>query len=127
MTAGPNDGDSQRKALLRVHRRANGTGVVVHVAGELDLVTAPGLVGELTSARAQARPPGPLVIDLTDVTFMGSVGLGILVEHHLLCRDVDVELRVVAGNRVVARTITIIGLGDTVAVFATLADALARS
>jgi anti-anti-sigma factor len=124
MTDGPNDG-SQRSELLQVQRRANGTGVVVHVAGELDLLTASGLVGELTTARTQARTPGPLVIDLTDVTFIASVGLSILIVHNRLCREEDVELRVVAGNRMVARTINRTGLDDVLAVFTTLAEALA--
>jgi anti-sigma B factor antagonist len=121
----PDSEDTLRRELLRVQRRVNGTGVVVHVAGELDLTTAPVLVGELTLARAEATPPGPLVIDLTDVTFMASVGLSILIEHNRLCREVDVELHVVAGNRTIVRTITMTGLDGTLAVFATLAEALA--
>jgi hypothetical protein len=44
MTSGPDD-DSPLRDLLRMQRRANGTGIVVHVAGELDVLTAPGLVG----------------------------------------------------------------------------------
>lgn len=127
MTDVPHSDDTRPSRLLRLQRRVNDTGVVVHVAGELDLITAPGLVGELTTARAEARPPGPLVIDLTDVTFMASVGLGILIEHDRLCRKVDVELRVVAGNRSIARTITLTGLDDALAVFATLPEALASA
>jgi anti-sigma B factor antagonist len=102
MTDRPRD-DSQRNDLLQVQRRVNGTGVVVHVAGELDLLTALGLVDELTTARTPARALGPVVIDLTDLTFIASVGLSILIAHDRLCRAEDMELRVVAGNRVVAR------------------------
>lgn len=109
LTADQNN-DTQRGDLVRVQHRAIGPGVVVHVAGEVDLVTAPRLVDELTTARAQASPPGPVVIDLTDVTFIASVGLSILIAHHRLCRQEDLELRVVAGNRMVARTINRIGL-----------------
>ncbi len=123
MTADPSD-DNQRGDLLRVQRRATGQGAVVHAAGELDLVTAPRLVAELTAARAQAQPPGPVVIDLTEVTFMASVGLGILIDHNRLCHDAGVELRVVAGNRTVARTITRTGLNDALTIFPTLATAL---
>jgi hypothetical protein len=70
MTDGPPHDDPRSSHILRVHRRAGAAGTVVQVAGELDLVTAPDLVSELTTARADARPPGPLVIDLTEVTFM---------------------------------------------------------
>ena len=49
------DGDSTAMLLVR---------------GELDMVTAPGLLD-----RAESAPPSDLVIDLSDVTFMDSTGL----------------------------------------------------
>lgn len=124
LTAGQSD-DTQRGDLVRVQHRAVGPGVVVDVAGEVDLGTAPRLVEELAVARAQASPPGPVVIDLTAVTFIASVGLSILIAHHRLCHQEDLELRVVAGNRMVARTINRTGLDQTLTVFPTLTEALA--
>jgi anti-anti-sigma factor len=50
-----------------------------------------------------------VVVDLTDLTFMASVGLSILIEQDRLYLDVDVDLRVIAGNRTVARAITMTG------------------
>jgi anti-sigma B factor antagonist len=125
MTGVPPSDDLRPSQALRVHGRADDAGIVVHVAGELDLLTAPDLDDELTKARAEATPPRLLVVDLTDLTFMGSVGLSILITHDRLCREADVELRVVAGNRTIARTITQTGLDDTLTVYTTLAEALA--
>jgi anti-sigma B factor antagonist len=125
MTGVPPSDDLRPSQVLRVHRRADDAGIVVHVAGELDLLTAPDLDDELTKARAEAKPPRLLVVDLTDLTFMGSVGLSILITHDRLCHEADMELRVVAGNRTIARTITQTGLDDTLTVYTTLAEALA--
>lgn len=126
MTGVPPSDDLRPSQVLRVHRRADDAGIVVHVAGELDLLIAPDLDDELTKARgAEATPPWFLVVDLTDLTFMGSVGLSILITHDRLCREAGMELRVVAGNRTIARTISQTGLDDTLTVYTTLAEALA--
>jgi anti-sigma B factor antagonist len=54
-----------------------GSAVVVSVAGELDLVTAPQLMEVLD--RQLARPDVELtVVDLSEVEFLGSSGLGVL-------------------------------------------------
>jgi anti-sigma B factor antagonist len=119
------DSDEQRGDFLQVQRRTTDEAIVVQVVGELDLVTNPRLVDELSAAREQVAPPGPLVVDLTGVTFMASVGLGTLVEHSRLCRDADVELRVVAGNRTVLRAISLTGLDELLSVLTTLSEALA--
>ncbi|HEX4813339.1 MAG TPA: STAS domain-containing protein [Nonomuraea sp.] len=51
---------------------------VLHVAGDLDVAGAPRLRAELEQAIAEADPPN-LVLDLTEVPFCDSVGLGVLV------------------------------------------------
>ena len=55
---------------------------VVQVGGELDMLTAPTLTEFL--ARALASGPRGLVIDITEVTFLGSSGLRALLDgQHL--------------------------------------------
>jgi anti-sigma B factor antagonist len=66
--------------------RSNGQAVVA-VRGELDLYTAP-LLWETIDA-AIAATPHELVIDLTDVTFLDSSGLSVLVRAHKRLRPVD--------------------------------------
>lgn len=51
----------------------------MHVTGELDVAGAPRLRAELERTYAAGDPPH-LVIDLTEVPFCDSVGLGVLVE-----------------------------------------------
>lgn len=53
---------------------AAGTVPHARITGDLDLVTAPGLAEQLRSL----APGGPLVIDLTDATFVDSSGVRVL-------------------------------------------------
>jgi len=66
--------------------RSNGQAVVA-VRGELDLYTAPRLWETIDAAIAAT--PHELVIDLTDVTFLDSSGLSVLVRAHKRLRPVD--------------------------------------
>ena len=51
--------------------------VVVHVSGEVDIVTAPVLRRHLDSAIAAGRPT--IIIDLSGTTFLDARGVGVLV------------------------------------------------
>ncbi len=50
----------------------------VHVAAEIDAVTAPVLRAQLRSA-IDADPGGIVLVDMSDVVFIDSTGLGVLV------------------------------------------------
>jgi anti-sigma B factor antagonist len=71
--------------------RSNGTAVVT-VTGELDLYTAPQLQETLDAAIAGT--PHELVVDLSDVSFVDSSGLSVLIRAHK-------RLRPVAGSVVI--------------------------
>lgn len=63
--------------LLRTRRDLVGDQIVVHVIGEIDLATAPQLDQELSEA---AAAPGAqsVVVNLTQVGFLGAAGLTVL-------------------------------------------------
>lgn len=113
--------------LLRVWYEPGRTaerGVVLHAAGEIDLVSAAKLGEALDGVEPRPASSGPVVVDLTGVTFLGSVGLSLLVKHNQLHRDAGGMLRVVTGNRLVARAIAMTGLAETLNVFDTLDQAV---
>jgi anti-sigma B factor antagonist len=66
--------------------RTNGQ-AVVRVKGEVDIYTAPQLWETLDAAIAGA--PHELVVDLSEVTFLDSSGLSVLVRAHKRLRPVD--------------------------------------
>lgn len=65
------------RAELRVSVAHGDDETIVAIAGELDMSTADRLAGAVTEELRQA--PGRLVLDVADLTFCDSLGLGTLV------------------------------------------------
>jgi anti-sigma B factor antagonist len=99
-------------------------GVILSVAGEVDLLTADRL-SEALSAEVERHTL--VVVDLTAVDFLSSSGLAALALAHRAAAEAGHVLRLVAGNRVTLRPIQITGLADEIAVYATVPDAVAGS
>lgn len=119
--------DVQPAEPLRVHREMHGDAVVVHISGEVDLITAPVVDAQLAEAEETVGSSALVVVDMTGVTFLASVGLSLLVEHDRRCSRAGTPLRVVATNRAILRAIAVTGLDKELAVTSTLAEALATA
>ena len=109
--------------IVRVTSRALSAAVVVEVAGEVDLASAAD-VADVVRAAFESRP-GRVVIDLTEVRFLASAGLSVLVHAERTARESNQLLHVVVGEHVsVARSLTTSGLADHFTSFHRLDDAL---
>ena len=105
-------------------QRLSGVAVVVRMTGELDTLTAPAVDAQLTDVQADLVGSATLVVDLSDLTFMSSAGLALLVTHHERCAEQGSRLRVVTGdNRSVLRPLRVTGLDTVLDLVATVADA----
>jgi anti-anti-sigma factor len=82
-----------------------GSAVVVAVAGELDLATAPILQERISAAEALAPPL--LVLDLRELTFLDSTGLRIVLAADAAARRDARRLVVVRGSDPVHRVFLI--------------------
>ena len=93
---------------------------VISVSGEVDLATSP----ELDSAIIAAVDSGAsaLAIDLSDVTFMDSSGLGVIVRGLKRCREADIELDLVITNERVLKVFGITGLDQVIPIHYALED-----
>lgn len=100
-----------------------GEAVLVVVSGEIDVVTADRLNATLTAAADEG--PKILVVDLEKVQFFGSTGLTALALTQRAARERGVELRVVATSRSTLLPLRITGMMDSLAVYASRAEALA--
>jgi anti-sigma B factor antagonist len=110
---------------IEVQRRNEGEAVVVRVTGELDTMTVPLLENQLIAVEADLVAPAPLVLDLSDLGFMSSAGLVLLVTNHERCTEQGSRMWVVTGdNRRVLRPVLITGLDADLNLVATVADAL---
>ena len=99
----------------------HGETVVLDVKGEVDLVTAPRLEESITEVLA--RQPGMLVVDLTGVDFLASIGMSILVGCHERAGD-STRFRLVASGASTFRPMELTGLVDTIPTYPTRDRAL---
>jgi anti-sigma B factor antagonist len=81
--------------------------VVLVVAGEIDIATAPLLEQELT--KAEASGTANVIIDLDAVSFMDSTGLQVLVAH-ALSETNGSRIRLTQGSPQVQRLFTVSGM-----------------
>lgn len=84
--------------------------VTLRVAGELDISTAPQLRLEIDAA--MTTPPGDLILDLSEVTFLDSSGLAVLFSaaRRLARHDARVTVRGLQAQCL--RTVQLVGLAD---------------
>jgi anti-sigma B factor antagonist len=100
-----------------------GNAVVLRVTGALDLALAPKL--QQLVDRAGRLDPELLVLDLTDVDFLASAGMAVLVKTHRQHADTATGVRVVAAGRVTLRPLELTQLTRELDLYPTLAEALA--
>ena len=98
----------------------NGVAVVT-VGGEIDLSTAPAFEAAIATALEDA--PTVLVVELSAVQFMASVGLRILAAAREQLAE-SVQVAVVANNPATRRPLQLTGLDKMFSLYRTLGDAL---
>lgn len=116
--------DGESGPLLHVTSRQLQTAVVISATGQVDLSTAQQLS---TAVRTQFDGyAGLVVIDLSGVSFLGSIGLAVLLEAQNTAFDSGRTLRIVVGDgRTVRRAIDTAGLSDHLPVFRHLDEVVA--
>ena len=116
-----------REQLMNVRSEDRGDVLILTVLGDIDGLTAPRLSSAVTDA-FRALAGRPLVLDLSNVRFLGSVGLRTLLDSaREAMRHEGVEpLRVVVErSRPVIRPIEIAGLDQILALYHSVEDAIA--
>ena len=93
---------------------------VITVSGEVDLATSPQLDRAVISAIDSGA--ASVVIDLTDVTFMDSSGLGVIVRALKRCREAENDLDLVITNERVLKVFGITGLDQVIPIHASIQD-----
>ena len=105
---------------LRVHV-TDGTQVFTLV-GSLDIATSPTVRAALLEA--SARGDHRLIVDLTEVEFLDSTGLGALIGAQRRAKEFSGEVRLVVKEGQILRLLRITGLLKVFGVYATMAAAL---
>ena len=82
---------------------------LLYVTGDLDLAAAPTLI----QAASNSEDVDPLQIDLSEVTFLDSTGLGALITIRNDVRERGGRIELVAYSSAVQRVLTLTGIdGD---------------
>jgi anti-sigma B factor antagonist len=98
-----------RHVELRVSSQSQGDRVVLALAGEIDLYTAPKLQGELTSALAGGKTAN-IVVDMSAVEFCDSTGMNVLLAAHRLATERGGDLTLAAPRPSVRKILEVTGL-----------------
>jgi anti-sigma B factor antagonist len=107
---------------LQLATRHEGAVSVVSARGEVDVFTAPGLDTELDSLIAAGN--SRLVVDLSDVAFLDSTGLGVLVKALKHAREAGGWLHLVVASDRIRKIFEITGLDASIPIFDTAQDAI---
>jgi anti-sigma B factor antagonist len=122
-TAQQRFGHLQGLALdVSVSRSSSGSVPVVAVSGEVDVYSAPALKESLTGLLQSGD--SSVVVDLTNVAFLDSTGLGALVEARAATSEAGGVLPLVCNQERILKLFTITGLDGVFAIHSTLAEAV---
>jgi anti-sigma B factor antagonist len=111
---------------VRIERREQeGRVTVVAASGEVDAYTGPELLEALTDSLQHDEGPTWLLVDLTEVQYLDSIGLGILVQAAKEAAQGGGALAVACRTPVVLKVFDISGTREMLGVRETLEEATA--
>jgi anti-sigma B factor antagonist len=99
-----------------------GRTVVLGASGVIDMLTSPQL--EVSIATSLEKNPTAIIVDLTDVDFLASAGMGVLVAARDQASP-DIAFGVVASGPATSRPLKLVGLAEIVGLYSTLDEARA--
>ena len=110
---------------LSLTTRTEGDRTIVSVGGEIDVYTAPKLREQLVDLVNAGQYH--LVVDMEDVEFLDSTGLGVLVGGLKRVRAHDGSLRLVCTQERILKIFRITGLTKVFPIHDSVADAVAAT
>ena len=103
-----------------------GAAQVLQVKGEVDATSAWRIDGAVMGVLPAQVSRGPVIVDLSDVSFFSAAGITALVTAKKMC-DGLTDLRIVAASPLVMRLLEATALSGELTVYPTLDRALAAS
>jgi len=95
---------------------------VLRARGEIDVASAPEFQTSLSEVIGQGAET--IVVDLSDVSFIDSTGLGVLVGAETRAREEDKGLRLVVTQPQILRLLELTGLDEVFTVLSSTRDAV---
>ncbi|OBH02163.1 MULTISPECIES: anti-sigma factor antagonist [unclassified Mycobacterium] len=114
-------------STLRATTDRNGAAVLINAGGEVDACNEHTWRRLVSEAAGVVIPPGPFVVDVTGLDFMGCCAFAVLADEAQRCRDRGIELRLVSHEPIVARIVDACGLNAILPIYPTADAALASA
>lgn len=102
---------------LNVTRSDHDGSTLVHIEGEIDLSTAPQFERELMESAGNGAP---LIVDLGDVDFMDSTGIGVLVRTSKKIAQQASSMSLVCAKGPVRKVLEVSGLDGVIPLYSDL-------
>ncbi len=111
-------------STLRATADRTGPAVLIYAGGEIDACNEHTWRHLVSEAASVVTAPGPFVVDVTGLEFMGCCAFAVLAEEAKRCQERGIELRLVSCEPIVARIIDACGLNGVLPVYPTVDSAL---
>ena len=114
-------------STLRTTTDRSGAAVLINAGGEIDACNEHTWRRLVSEAASGVMAPGPFVVDVTGLDFMGCCSFAVLADEARRCRERGIELRLVSREALVARIVDACGLNGLLPIYPTADAALATA
>jgi stage II sporulation protein AA (anti-sigma F factor antagonist) len=97
--------------------------LIMSISGEIDHRYAIQIRNE-ADRKIVTYPDKKLIVDLTDVTFMDSSAIGVIIGRYKLVMSLGGSIAIVSSNDTLARILDMSGIQKIIPIYPTLADAI---
>lgn len=114
-------------STLRATADRTGPAVLIYAGGEIDACNEGTWRHLVAEAATVVAAPGPFVIDVTGLDFMGCCAFEALADEAKRCQRRGIELRLVSCDPIVARVVDACGLSGVLPIYPTVDSALSAA
>jgi anti-anti-sigma factor len=115
------------RSTLRATTDRCGAAVIINAGGEIDACNEHTWRHLVSEAASVVTLPGPFVVDVSGLDFMGGCAFAVLADEAERCHRRGIELRLVSRQPIVARIVDACGLGGLLPIYPTADSALAMT
>ena len=114
-------------STLRATTDRSGPAVLIYAGGEIDACNEDTWRQLVSEAASGVSAPGPFVVDVTGVEFMGCCAFSVLADEAKRCQKRGIDLRLVTYDQTVTRIVDACGLGGVLPIYPTADSALSAA
>lgn len=114
-------------STLRATADRSGPSVVIYAGGDVDACNEDTWRHLVCESASGVTAPGPFVVDVTGLDFMGCCAFSVLADEARSCQERGIDLRLVSCAPVVTRIVDACGLSGVLPIYPTVDSALSAA